>query len=234
MTTITTKQPSARRGGRPKGVHIAIASRLDPERLTEFEERLVRTITENPGVTHKHAWAMAKGVPREKATEGMRVMVSRALARPRVQKRLAEIRAAVRIQVTEELALDRASVVRDLLAIKDRCMQEVPVVDRHGRLTGEFRFDAAGALRALELIGRELGMFVDRKEVRAGPFEGVSDDELDTIIFDTALGAGLKIVERCGPTRAPALVNSGRVASATGPTLPRGTYGTRPSPCACE
>ena len=56
----------------------------------------------------------------------------------------------------------------------------------------------------------------------------------DTIIFDTALGAGLKIVERCGPTRAPALVNSGRVASSTDPTLPRGTYGPRPSPCACE
>lgn len=72
-------------------------------------------------------------------------------------------------------------------------MQAVPVVDRHGGPTGEFRFDAAGALRALELIGRELGMFVERKEVRSGPFEGVSDDELDTIIFDAALGAGLEI-----------------------------------------
>ena len=36
-------------------------------------------------------------------------------------------------------------------------------VMRRGRVVA-FRFDAAGANRALELLGKELGMFVDRAE----------------------------------------------------------------------
>ena len=33
-------------------------------------------------------------------------------------------------------------------------MQQVPVLDKEGNPTGEYRFNAAGALRALELIGK--------------------------------------------------------------------------------
>lgn len=185
-----------RRPGRPKGSHIAIASRLDPDRVTAFEESLVRTIVENPGITQKHAVARARGIPPERATESMRVLATKALRRPRVQKRLAEMRAAVKAKADEEIGANRVGVLRDLLAIKERCMDVVPIwakVGKRGRVIGYCMTDAGSALRALELIGRELGMFVERSEVRTGPLQQLADDELDQIIVDAALQAGIEI-----------------------------------------
>ena len=40
-------------------------------------------------------------------------------------------------------------------------MQVVPVRDRSGRETGNFKYDGMVANRALELLGKELGMFRD-------------------------------------------------------------------------
>ena len=40
-----------------------------------------------------------------------------------------------------------------------------PIPDRDGKPTGQFRFNATGALRAMELIGKHLRMFTDRIEV---------------------------------------------------------------------
>jgi hypothetical protein len=39
-----------------------------------------------------------------------------------------------------------------------------PVLDSKGRPTGEYTFQASGANRALELLGKEYGMLVDRSD----------------------------------------------------------------------
>lgn len=44
-------------------------------------------------------------------------------------------------------------------------MQAAPVTDRDGMPTGEYRYDGSVANRALELLGKELGMFIDRSKV---------------------------------------------------------------------
>jgi len=198
-------------------VHVAIASRLDPDRVTAFEESLVRTIVENPEITYAHAVARLRGIPREKATGSMRVLASRALARPRVQKRLAEMRAAVKAKAEEEIGYGRLDVLRDLLAIKTASMEIVPIFVGTGlrmRVAGERLADAGGALRALELIGRELGMFVERKEVRAGPLEQLADDELDQIIVDAATIASIEIgLHRARNEDAPASLIPPRLAA---------------------
>jgi len=41
-------------------------------------------------------------------------------------------------------------------------MQAVPVLDKQGEPTGEYTYQGAVANRALELIGKHLGMFIDR------------------------------------------------------------------------
>ena len=46
-------------------------------------------------------------------------------------------------------------------------MQATPVLDRHGEPTGAYTFNAAGGNRALELLGRHLGMF--QGDVKIGP-----------------------------------------------------------------
>lgn len=37
------------------------------------------------------------------------------------------------------------------------------------------------ALKAIELLGREVSAFIEKKEIRTGPLEGVDPDELDRI-----------------------------------------------------
>lgn len=61
--------------------------------------------------------------------------------------------------------LTRQWVIDQLRSIVERCMQGAPATDKAGIPIGEFRFEANPANRALELLGKELGMFVDRKEI---------------------------------------------------------------------
>ncbi len=60
--------------------------------------------------------------------------------------------------------LNRDWVLTELRKQVERCTAAVPVTDRQGFPTGEYRIEANAANRALELIGKELGMFVERKE----------------------------------------------------------------------
>ena len=53
-----------------------------------------------------------------------------------------------------------------------------------------YYFDSRGAVAALVPLGKELGMFVDRKEVLHGKLEDMSEHQLDAIInqLSTELG----------------------------------------------
>ena len=68
-----------------------------------------------------------------------------------------------------------------------RALQERPVLDSSGKPTGEYRYDGPTVNRALELIGKEFRMFIDRKEVgQPGEFahlENMSADELRAFIL---------------------------------------------------
>ena len=55
-------------------------------------------------------------------------------------------------------------VINSLQEIANRCMQKVAVVDSKGSKTGKYRFDQAGANKALELLGRHLKLFTDKVE----------------------------------------------------------------------
>jgi hypothetical protein len=102
---------------------------------------------------------------------------------PRVRELIDQLRAdtgkALTKQVADAIALDRRYVLENLREVVERCMQHTEVKDRNGKPTGEWTFNAKDANRALELIGKELGMFVERKEVRHGPLAEASDEELD-------------------------------------------------------
>lgn len=75
-------------------------------------------------------------------------------------------------------------VLRRLRDLAERCMQAEPVLDREGNPTGEYTFNASGAARALELLGKEQSMFADRLKITE---EGqLSDDELDARITSIA------------------------------------------------
>ena len=56
-------------------------------------------------------------------------------------------------------------------------MQEVPVYDKFGNPTGEFRFDSLGALKSLENIGKLCGFYDEKAKTTVIPVTIVDDIE---------------------------------------------------------
>ncbi|MEM1152954.1 MAG: hypothetical protein AAGI44_02370, partial [Pseudomonadota bacterium] len=76
------------------------------------------------------------------------------------------------------LGIDKEKVLRNLDSISERCMQVAPVLNKKGEqiwvetpdgsMAPAFTFDSSGAIRANELVGKELGMFKQQVEHEAG------------------------------------------------------------------
>jgi phage terminase small subunit len=83
------------------------------------------------------------------------------LKKPEVQQAIeaGQLQVEVRTGVTVDF------VIQNLVTVVNRCMQAERVIGRDGEWTGDYRFNAAGATRALELLGRHLGMFLDRVKI---------------------------------------------------------------------
>lgn len=59
----------------------------------------------------------------------------------------------------EEFAMNRKFILSQLFTIYERAMEAEPVRDKDGVPTGEYKADFRTALKAVELMGRENGMF---------------------------------------------------------------------------
>lgn len=84
---------------------------------------------------------------------------ARLLAKASVSQAVAEAQA----KRSEQVGIDAAYVLRQAVKLHERCMQEVsPILDRKGQqVTDEagnplFEFNAAGAAKALELVGKHI------------------------------------------------------------------------------
>jgi len=96
---------------------------------------------------------------------------------------VAELRQAISTHTVEKTSVSKAWVIAKLVENVERAMQVVPVLDRQGNPTGDYTYQGNVANRALELIGKEYGMFIDRKEIGgAGAFDHLDDDELSKTI----------------------------------------------------
>ena len=97
------------------------------------------------------------------------------LAKPSI----AEAVAAGRARLSEKTGLDAQWVLDGLKKNYERAMQEEPVLDKQGNPTGEYVYQGAVANRALELVGKHIGMFVDKTEIEIKKrVAGMTPDEL--------------------------------------------------------
>lgn len=92
---------------------------------------------------------------------------------------------AIQKERLDKLALTQESVLLKILEVYDRCMQHRPVTEwdyEQGEYkeTGEYEFDAKGALRALEMLGKHLSMFTQKIE-HSGSVE-TGNSELSSIL----------------------------------------------------
>jgi phage terminase small subunit len=77
-----------------------------------------------------------------------------------IQSRITELQSIA----AEKAGLSKEWVLERLMTVAERCMQAEAVKDHKGKPTGEYKFDASGANRALELLGKEQGMFKQQVE----------------------------------------------------------------------
>lgn len=85
------------------------------------------------------------------------------LTYPNVSARVNELQK----DIAEQLGIDRAFVLAGLKDVFEKCTQvkEVEIFDHETKQmigTGEYVFDSRGANRALELLGKDIRMFIDR------------------------------------------------------------------------
>ena len=107
--------------------------------------------------------------PKTARSQGQRL-----LTKPDVRKAIDEAQ-KVR-QVRTQISADY--VLNNLKEVAERCMQAEPVLDKEGNPTSEYRFEHAGANKALELLGKNLKLFTDRLEIRViNSWEDLSEEE---------------------------------------------------------
>ena len=128
------------------------------------------------GVTATEA-AVTAGFSQRRAT----VTGSELLARNEVSVRVAELQRLATERVTEKTGIDKAWVMKELVEVVQMGKAASPIIGKDGEATGEVKQNLAAANKALELIGKEFGMFVDRSEVRTGPLDGVEHEDLKQI-----------------------------------------------------
>lgn len=90
---------------------------------------------------------------------------SKLKANPNISARIRELMDARK----DAVLVDAHFVVQNLIEISQRCQQAEPVKvfnydTKQLEKTGEYVFDSNGANKALELIGKHLGMFKDKVE----------------------------------------------------------------------
>ena len=84
------------------------------------------------------------------------------LRNPKISERVDEIKGNIEKAVEAKVSVSKSWVISKLKANLERALQEVEVLDHKGKPTGEYRYEGNVANRALELIGKELGMFKER------------------------------------------------------------------------
>ena len=161
------------------------------DKLTPKQEAFVRVYlkTGNASEAYRQAYD-AKGMKPESINREAKALIDNPKISARlgvIQERAAEKAALSKSWVLERLMRNaRIAMAEETVtikkAVKDKATGmtttvEIEVTDR----------DTPGANRALELLGKEIGMFVDRAEVGGpGDFDQMSDDELREFVTQRA------------------------------------------------
>ena len=142
-------------------------------------QTLAYLIAENPDMSLEDvegvhlAQIAARGRVNLAASAGS--MCRRPEIRQRVNTILAERHDARLAVKMADIKVNSAWVNNRLMIVVDRCMQAIPVKNGQGDAVGMWRFDSGGAVKALELVGLEQGMF-ERKHkhlhAKANPLDG--------------------------------------------------------------
>jgi len=106
--------------------------------------------------------------------------------------KVVDVRDAIALAIElrdRERRLDKTFVVDKLMEMVDLCSREVPITNREGVIVGYDISNPAGANKALELLGKTLGIFTDVQEHRGphgGAIEVIARPISDSKLMDVA------------------------------------------------
>lgn len=118
---------------------------------------------------------------------------SKLLKKAEISARIAEISDNIARLSMEKIAISKVWVIDQLVENVKMAKAAVPVLDNKGNPIGEYKQELGAANRALELLGKELAMFVDRKEVRTGALDELTDEQLAGYVARKAKEAGITL-----------------------------------------
>lgn len=78
------------------------------------------------------------------------------------------------------LGITQVYVLQRTQEVVERCMQAEPVRDHEGNETGEYEFDASGALKGLDMLGKHRRLWGDERQF----------DRLPTVILNVGVRGG--------------------------------------------
>lgn len=135
--------------------------------MTEKQERFCQeyVIDLNPVRAYKAVYKNCK------SDRSAAASASKLLTNANISARVRELKEGI----AQNAMITAEDVLRDLIAVKDRCMQAVPVKvwdeEEHAYVDSDavYTFDAKGANTALKMLGEYVGMF--EKKIRIAGLE---------------------------------------------------------------
>lgn len=132
------------------------------------------------GVDHQRAYHEAGFKAKH-----VRQAASKTLKKPAIAARIKELQDAkeravleAHTKLVQEAKIDKKWIIDQLIDVVATAKAAKPVLDREGNPTGEYQQNLSAANQALKMLGTELGMFVERKEVRTGPLDSLEHAQL--------------------------------------------------------
>jgi hypothetical protein len=133
--------------------------------LSQMQERFARSLAN--GAKPSVAYVQAGYAPGKSAAANAYHLRQR----PNVQRRITYLAARRRRNEHQVIAravkrteVNKEYVLLGLQQIVERSLQREPMLDRTGNPIGQYPYDPKTATRALELLGKETGMFIARQE----------------------------------------------------------------------
>lgn len=78
-------------------------------------------------------------------------------------------------ELAKKTNISQEFIINNLKEVSERCLQHTPVFDKDGNPIGEYKFDAAGANRAIEMLAKHIGFFeADNKVEHSGTVQIVN------------------------------------------------------------
>jgi len=125
--------------------------------LTVKQERYVQGLFSGKSQRQAYKEAFETSKMKDKTVDDKASLLYR---KEEIRKRLQELQQ----EETNKSKWTRERLIAEFEEVKERCMTAIPVLDREGNETGEYKFEHTGATKSLENIGKLLGMYTEKIE----------------------------------------------------------------------